>query len=145
MKTHYLIACASQKLTEAAPAGSIYVSQLFRLSLGFAQRNRPDAIHILSARHGLLGLDQVIEPYEETLNGKSTADLQAWADRVRDQMPAAGCDPQRDYFVFLAGRNYRRFLQPHLARCDVPMQGLGIGRQLSFLVRSRDSASMRTG
>lgn len=136
MKHFVLIACASRKLEHPAPAASIYVSQLFRSSLTYARSLQPDAIYVLSAKHGLLELDRVIEPYEQTLNGKSKAELQAWAASVKAALEAEGASLHGDRFTFLAGRNYRRFLVDQMARTAVPMEGLGIGQQLGFLSRA---------
>jgi hypothetical protein len=60
--------------------------------------------------------------------------IRAWAGGVVSQL-AAVADLKRDRFVFLAGDKYRKFLVPHLTNCEVPMQGLTIGRQLQFLSR----------
>lgn len=136
MKHFVLIACASRKLDHAAPAASIYASQLFKLNLAYARSLEPDAIYILSAKHGLLELDRVIEPYEVTLNGMPKAELQAWASSVRAALVHAGASLGSDRFTFLAGRNYRMFLADQMAHAHVPMEGLGIGQQLGFLTRA---------
>lgn len=60
------------------------------------------------------------------------AAVRAWAERVRGQL-AARYDLARDHFIFLAGEKYRRYLAPHLASYEVPMEGLRIGEQLQFL------------
>jgi hypothetical protein len=63
-----LISCASRKLSQKAKVKDLYVSTLFKLNLKYAQQLEPDNIFILSAKHGLLSLEQEIEPYEQTLN-----------------------------------------------------------------------------
>lgn len=60
MKRIALIACASKKKPYRAKARELYDSDLFRLSLRFAEEMEPDEIYILSAKHGLLHPDQVI-------------------------------------------------------------------------------------
>lgn len=65
-----LISCVSQKLSQHAKPKELYVSTLFKLNLKYAEKLEPDEIFILSAKHGLLSLDQQIEPYEQTLNNK---------------------------------------------------------------------------
>jgi len=42
-------------------------------------------------------------------------------------------DLDHDQFVFLAGERYRRFLIPKIKRYEIPLKGLGIGKQLKFL------------
>lgn len=38
----------------------LYTSPLFTYALAYAEALHPDAIYILSAKHGLVGLDEVI-------------------------------------------------------------------------------------
>jgi len=63
-----LIACVSKKLDKTAMAKDLYISQLFKSSLVYAKKQKPDKIFILSALHHLLKLDDVIEPYNVTLS-----------------------------------------------------------------------------
>jgi hypothetical protein len=132
MKTIALISCASKKRPQAAPAAELYDSTLFRLSLAYAHSLNPDAMHILSAKHHLLDLDDVIEPYDLTLNNMPAVDIRAWAERVRRQL-AGRYDLDRDHFIILAGQKYRRYLLPHLTSYDILLEGLRIGEQLQFL------------
>ena len=132
MKRVVLLSCVSQKLDHPAPASRLYISPLFRLSLTYACQLQPDAIHILSAKYGLVDLDQVIEPYDVTLNAMPAAQRRAWAQRVLAQL-AERYNLEQDHFIFLAGQRYREYLIPHLAHVEIPMQGLTIGRQLQFL------------
>ena len=74
-----LISCVKQKLPYRAPAAELYVSPLFRGSLCYARSLRPDAIHVLSALYGLVGLNDDIEPYDLTLKKMPAAERKAWA------------------------------------------------------------------
>ncbi len=132
MKTIVLISCVSKKLACRAKARDIYVSPLFRLNLAYGRSLQPDAIYVLSAKHGLLALEDEIAPYDLTLNTMGTGQVRVWAAGVVAQLSAVG-DLERDRFVFLAGDKYRKFLIPRLTHYEVPMQGLTIGRQLQFL------------
>ena len=127
-----LLSCVSRKQDHPAPAAELYTSPLFRLSLIYSRQLHPDAIHILSARYGLVGLDQVIEPYDVTLNTMPAAERRAWAQHVLAQL-AERYDLRNDKFIFLAGKRYREYIIPHLAHIEIPMQGLPIGKQLQFL------------
>lgn len=42
-------------------------------------------------------------------------------------------DLNRDEFIILAGMNYRKYLTSHIAHCSIPLEGLGIGKQLKYL------------
>nr|WP_198585955.1 DUF6884 domain-containing protein [Pararhizobium haloflavum] len=94
-----------------------------------------DPWFILSAEHGLLAPDRVIEPYERTLNTMSVADRRAWAQQVQEQMEET--IPEVGEVVVMAGNRYRENLMPYLrerfTKVTVPMDGLTIGRQLSWL------------
>ena len=127
-----LIACASKKRAVPAPARDLYQSALFEKSLAYADRLRPEAMFILSAKHGLLPVDRVIAPYDETLNTKGSAAIQEWAAGVLKDLECVA-DVRRDRFTFLAGEKYRKYLVPHLEHVDVPLEGLGIGKQLQRL------------
>lgn len=128
-----LIACSSKKLDEPAPARDLYQSALFRKSLSYVQEVlEPDCAFVLSAKHHLLPLDQVIEPYDVTLNEMSAAEIRDWSSRVLAELEKE-TDTEEDRFTFLAGQTYRRYLVPELVNTEVPMEGLRIGEQLQFL------------
>jgi hypothetical protein len=107
------------------------VSPLFQVGLAYARSLQPDAIFVLSAKHGLVPLDQELAPYEDTLNEKSDIEIRTWAGEVLQQLRTRA-DLDRDQFVILAGDRYRRHLLPHLRNHLVPMEGLRIGEQLGF-------------
>jgi cytoplasmic iron level regulating protein YaaA (DUF328/UPF0246 family) len=131
MKTVVLIACASKKLTHRAKAADLYQSDLFRKSLAYA-RKVGTSVFILSAKHGLIRPEDAIDPYDVTLKTMSSAEVKAWSDRVFRQL-ANATDVRNDHFIFLAGERYRRDLVPQLSFVEVPLEGLRIGEQLSFL------------
>lgn len=134
IRTIILIACSSGKLGRPALARDLYQGTLFRASHNLAEAQKHDEICILSAQYGLVGLDQVIEPYELTLNTMPVAEVRAWSERVFRQL-ARDFAPEADRFIFLAGEKYRRFLAPKLANVEVPLAGLRIGEQVSWLQR----------
>jgi hypothetical protein len=111
-----LISCVSKKLSYKTKAKNLYVSPLFRYNLRHAHSLNPDKIFILSAKYGLVDLEEEIEPYDQTLNNMSKEGRGGW-----------------DEFIFLAGEKYRKFLIPHIKNYQIPMQGLGIGKQLKYL------------
>ena len=84
---------------------------------------------ILSARYGLVWPQTVIEPYDETLRGKTSGERRAWAAHVLAAVPTA------DSYVIWAGRIYAEHLAGAL-RAELPLRGLGIGQQLAYLKRA---------
>ncbi len=137
-----LIGCSKHKLDHAAPAGEMYTGQLFRGSLAWAKKQNADYIFILSAKHQLLALDEVIEPYDECLNEKKPPEMVSWARVVHNKLFVETQNLTDDFdLTFLAGKLYReeltRIMKP-LTTITIPMEGLGIGEQLGWLKTNND-------
>ena len=132
MKKRVLISCVSKKLDRPARSKDLYTSTLFKLSYRYATSLKPDTIFILSAKYGLLSCDDVVAPYDITLNEMNAGDVKKWSERVLAELRKR-TDLQKDLFVFLAGQKYRKYLLPHVNNLEIPMEGLGIGKQLSWL------------
>jgi hypothetical protein len=134
MKRIVLISCVKSKLNVRAKAKDLYKSPLFRHNLEYAHLLHPDAIYILSAKYGLLDLDQEIDPYEKTLNTMSEADKKTWSKIVIESLRSK-TDLKTDSFIFLAGIKYRKYLIPEIMHYEVPLEGLVFGKQLQELKR----------
>ena len=132
MRTIILISCVSKKQSHTSKAKDLYISPLFRKNLAYAQKLKPDAIYILSAKYGLLDLDTEIEPYDLTLTDMPADEVKAWAKKVIEQLSAA-TNLKQDHFVFLAGAKYRKYLLPNISSFEIPMEGMPIGKQLQYL------------
>lgn len=129
-----LLSCVKSKRSNASPARDLYVSDLFKKSRAVVEAQDAEW-RILSALHGLVDPDQVIEPYEYTLKGKGVGARRAWAEEVLQQLLPLATRFGR--VVFFAGETYREFLQEPLRQSgvivEVPMQGLSLGQQLAWL------------
>jgi len=132
MKRIVLISCARKKLSDSAKSKDLYISTLFKLNLKYANRLNADGIYILSARYGLLGLEQHIDPYEKTLNTMSASEVKQWSLQVFEQIKKVSAIEDTE-FVFLAGDKYRKYLLPHMNNFQIPLKGLPIGKQLKKL------------
>lgn len=132
-----LVACCKNKADMPLPAADLYVSDLFKKSLRFARSIAPDShIRVLSAKHGLLRLDQTIEPYDERIKANQPR-KSLWAQEIVTQL--AEDFPRDDWYinqyVFLAGRAY---VEP-ITRAGLngkfvdALRGMMIGRRLSAL------------
>ena len=126
-----LISCVSMKNNYPCKAREMYVSPLFKGAYSYAQKLNADKIFILSAKYGLLEEDTLIEPYNETLNTKKDLEIRAWADKVFAELQQK-TDVKKDEFVFLAGEKYRKYLVARLTNVEIPLKGLGIGKQLAY-------------
>ncbi len=129
-----LVACVGQKALTSQPAHLLYTSAWFQKAAAYAQQIA-DRWFILSAQYGLVAPEQVIAPYEQTLNRMAASRRRAWAERV-----LAGLQQEvrpGDEIVILAGQRYREYLVAPLQAlgCEVrvPMAGLRIGEQLRWL------------
>lgn len=127
-----LIGCSSRKLSRSSPARELYASDLFRKSVRYAEgRGWPFAI--LSALHGLVLPDQVLDPYDFKASKLRGDALRSWglavSQRLEDTFPRAT-------FVLLAGSLYRAAVEPlGTDRFSDPLKGLEIGERLQWLKR----------
>jgi len=132
MKKVTLISCVSKKLNFKAKAQDLYQSSLFKKSLAYAKQINSDEIYILSAKYGLIKLNDIIEPYDKTLNKMSVSEKKKWSNEVFTKLQKYEIINNTN-FIFLAGENYRKYLIEKLPNYEVPMKGLKIGKQLQFL------------
>lgn len=117
------IACSKQKKHYPCTANLMYGGSLFKKSLQYC-RLHYEHIYILSAKYGVLELNQVIEPYDLTLKNMSKLERAAWYRKVSNQMLEMKI-PQP--FVFYTGHLYN---DPFAG--IKPLNGLGLGQQLQY-------------
>jgi hypothetical protein len=134
VETVCLVSCVGLKRATPAPAKELYQSDWFTKARVYAERVG-SRWYILSAKHGLVHPDDVIAPYEQTLNAMGVSERRTWAHLIQSQMDRQMPDAMR--IEVLAGKRYREFLMDYLNRragtVDVPMAGLRIGEQLRWL------------
>jgi hypothetical protein len=131
-----LVACVATKLNKPAPAEYLYVSDLFKKNLAYAKKLTNDGnIYILSAKNHLLPLKKKIAPYDKTLKNFDADAKKEWAEKVISQLKSKGYNLDKDQFVFLAGNEYRKYLEPEMKKTLVPFKGLRIGQQKSALLK----------
>lgn len=137
-----LVGCASQKLRRPAPARDLYVSQLFRKASAYAELTC-DRWYVLSAKHGLVHPDTIVEPYDMRLgtNDRTSPPIHTWAAGVRAQLDTELAGLGDVTLVALAGEQYRTVLLGSRWPSVVPMKGLGIGQQLGWLTAQLHPAS----
>lgn len=139
-----LVACASKKASEPTEARYLYTSPLFRAASTYVS-NTCDRWFILSAKHGLVLPDQVIEPYDLTLKDVGQSGRRAWRDRVLAHLRELGLFGKNAIaatFELHAGEHYRRQLERPL-RATTPLQFMRIGEQLQWYAqREREFAGV---
>jgi cytoplasmic iron level regulating protein YaaA (DUF328/UPF0246 family) len=137
MKKIALIACVSKKLDYKSKAKELYISPLFQKNMAYSKKIGVDKVYILSAKYGLLNLDDKVEPYDLTLNKMKTKEKKEWSLRILKELKRLE-DFDSTTFVFLAGENYRKYLIEEILYYEIPMRGLKIGEQLQFLKKAID-------
>ena len=133
-KTVALVACASKKNDRPMAAKDLYVSDWFLKASAYAKQNS-DVWYILSAKYGLVLIGRVISPYDVTLKQVPISLRRQWAEGVMHDLEKF-LNPG-DEVIILAGVAYREFIITPIeemgCRVEVPMEGLRIGDQLSWL------------
>ena len=99
---YVFISCSKSKLDKPCTAQEMYSpSDIFTKRFAYAKKvTSRDKIFILSAKYGLLRLDDIIEPYDLFLNDQSTEYKSKWAEKVIKQMKEQGIDfNEKSYFA----------------------------------------------
>jgi hypothetical protein len=126
-----VIPCGGSKADKAMPAALLYVGSYFRTcyKTAVALVDLPEQIRILSAKHGLLRLDEFIAPYNLKMGDPGSVA----AGRVRQQAASDGLIFVRDV-VLLLPREYAKVALRIWPHAKVPLAGLhGMGEQLHRL------------
>jgi hypothetical protein len=131
-----VVGCGARKATHPTTAGELYTGSYHRAAqraaLALAPRER---VLILSARYGLLGLDDQVEPYQLRLGQPGAVR----ADDVRAQAARRGLLARP--VVALCGAAYAALLGEVWPEVATPLAGVGgLGRQLQALAAIRRPA-----
>jgi len=111
-------------------AYKLYISDLFKKSLNYCRCNY-DETYILSAKYGLLKLNDKILPYEFTLKNQQVSYKIAWAIKVNYQLNEI-INPD-DVIYFHCGLEYREHLIKLLKnKYHIPLEGISFGNQLKY-------------
>lgn len=138
-----LVGCVKTKLDRPAPARELYVSALFR-----RQRAYAEAVgvrwFVLSAQHGLVDPDTVLEPYDLRLSQTPSAYRAEWGRRVVAQLEAATGSITGKVVEIHAGAAYvsavRERLQARGADVVEPLAGLPLGARLAWYAEAEHPA-----
>lgn len=111
----YVIPCSGAKLDQPAPARDLYRGSMFRHTLENAERSarmdseqlgKPARVLILSGLYGLVGLDQVLEPYEQRMDKPGSVTAATLTEQARelgiDWGSAVYCLLPRPYYARLS-------------------------------------------
>lgn len=134
-----LVGCVKQKVPNAVAAQDLYVSTLFVGRRRYVERSC-DEWWILSALHGLVHPEDVLEPYDLALNVLARSQRREWSKAVLAAIDDRIAVRPGDVVELHAGAEYRDFglsegLRQRGADIVNPTSGLGIGKQLAFYRR----------
>ena len=118
------IACSKSKAKNPKPAQFLYQGSLFRKSLVYT-KSRFKKVYILSALYGVVDLNEIIIPYEKTLNNMPINERKKWAYKVHKQLKEKGINKEKMWFF--TGKKYHEFFTG-----EKPLQGLSLGYQLQW-------------
>ena len=106
------IACSKTKKAYSSQARYLYQGSLFKKALKYAEKNYK-FVYILSAKHGVVSLEQILNPYEKTLNNMNKQERKEWNKLVTQQIQEKNL---KRPFVFFTGKLYRSQDAKHLPR-----------------------------
>jgi len=133
-----LISCTKSKHRMHAEAKKVYhKSNLFKKAFAYAEKNY-DKVYIISAKHGLIEPSTVIGPYDVTVLKMSKEEKENWGREVASQIIVT--IPRDSTLYFHMGVAYREAIIPKLGikyEIEIPLAGLGIGKQLQWYNESR--------
>lgn len=116
-------------------------SDLFQKAYAYCIK-KYDCVAILSAKYGLLLLDDIIEPYNLTLNHMSSDEIKRWSNSIFTQMNDRLELVSFNKVFFHAGKKYRHFLITKLEangiKCEAPLKNLGIGQQKAWYIQREE-------
>jgi hypothetical protein len=133
------IGCVKTKLPGSHAAKDMYQSGLFRGRRKHAE-SRQVPWFILSAKYGLIHPDDEIDTYELSLASLHSWQRREWSAKVLDQITQRVGEVNGKVIEIHAGLEYREYglrqgLEKRGAKVVVPLEGLSIGRQLSWYTR----------
>lgn len=131
--TVVLLSCSATKLSHPAPARELYRGSIFRKSLALAYRRYGLGVEIavLSAKYGLVGIDEMIEPYNLNLLTAPMAFVTEWATRTRPMVVARYPSA---HFIGLVPHRYALALEG--LDVELPMEGMRNGKRLRWLTEA---------
>ncbi|MGY1548261.1 DUF6884 domain-containing protein [Streptomyces sp. MN6] len=128
-----IIPCGSAKLGHKAPAGELYVGPYHRSCREAADALTAEGgtVLVLSARYGLVSLDQEIEPYDLRMGQLGSVTVEQLREQARD----LGVDAAENVII-LGGEAYTNAALQVWPQAATPLAGLsGMGYQRQYLAK----------
>jgi hypothetical protein len=139
-RTVYVVPCGAEKLDKPARARDLYVGSMFKMALRSAGVQEDGEIFILSALHGLLHPNDVIEPYDMKMGDRGSVSSATVRRQARKRF---GWSAPMNVYTFLP-KAYFKILDQALKPMGIYAQDIyeaapGIGYQRGVCKIVRDS------
>jgi len=125
----YVVACGKEKINHSTRARQMYTGGYFKACLNYALSQNDDSVdsvYILSAKYGLVELDDVIQPYNLIMGESGCVDKEF----VRRQVIEKGLEDER--VIVLGGKKYVNFCKKVWNNVSCPLNG-GMLKQIGWL------------
>ena len=131
----YLVSCSKSKRSASAAAKDLYVSPTFSKAKAYVERTGAPWF-ILSAEHGLVDPEDLIEPYDLRLSDTDPSLQRAWGERVVRRLLITFGPVEGKVIEIHAGRAYLEPIEDVLcflgATIVEPLTGLRQGERLAW-------------
>lgn len=130
-----LVGCVKSKLTHAVPAKDLYISPLFRKERAYAEA-AGERWFILSAEHGLVAPDEILQPYELRLSTTPASYRQQWGVNVVQQLQDVAGPLRGKTIEVHASSAYIDPIRAGVVKAGAhlvePLAGLALGQRLAW-------------
>lgn len=110
-----LLSCTKDKLLYKSKVKDLYSPSIyFKNTLQKIQKENFDYIYVISAKHGVLELDQEINPYDFTLSQLKVLEKRDWARNILKQLKEKNISLTQDNFYSFLDKEYLDWLNPYL-------------------------------
>jgi hypothetical protein len=124
--TIYLVACGKEKVQHSIKARGMYTGSYFKACLKYAESQSNDGIFILSAKYGLVELEEIIQPYDLVIGDDGSVNT----DYIKSQATEKGI--LYENIIVLGGKKYVKFIQKIWPNATCPLSG-GLLSQISWM------------
>jgi len=132
MKTIVLLMCGKNKLSQKAKAKNLYTSPRFQKSVEYAKTLTDYSnIYVLSAKYGLLELEQEIDRYDKSIYEMLDKEKIEWTNMVINSLSNVS-NLKEDKYIFLTDDDYCASLLPFLVNYDLPLKNIPQNEHIIF-------------
>jgi len=126
-----VLGCSKEKAEQRLPVKNLYQGTLFKLGLEYANSIGAD-VRVMSALHGIVGLDDVLDPYNLKMSRERTKIFKH--ERPKFAFELGRLYEHYDRIIIIAGRLYRDVFEHFMPdKIENFMCSEGIGATLKKL------------